>query len=387
MRDFTCPLSHFRAILASFQGGDIKALKLISLILLNTQLIFAAAIVDKETVLWKGGIIFYKIDSGFAHTDKLQLAMEYYERNTPIKFVERTSEKLYVTFKGGSGCKANIGMPSTANAVVFSDTCTYRSYLHELGHLTGLFHEQSRKDRDRFIKINWGNINSSDRDHFKKYSTMTTPGRDFQAYDYNSIMHYEEDAFSKNGGLTIERKDGGVLNPFQDRLTTTDLKAVKYLYKAYISHSCVVLRPNRLTVSYRAPSWQVKDGNKRYFKFNQKKNALAALEVIQHFNLKYLCHTGVGQKRVSFFKNQSLNAPSGNLSFSENCTNFSNLGLDVKMYGASKIGIFDKNSNRILGFGKDVKSSYTAFRFLKDQVIRKKCLIGLKKSGFIYWKR
>lgn len=30
--------------------------------------------------------------------------------------------------------------------------------MHEIMHALGIFHEQSRADRDRFVKVNWENI-------------------------------------------------------------------------------------------------------------------------------------------------------------------------------------------------------------------------------------
>jgi astacin len=51
------------------------------------------------------------------------------------------------------------GMKRGRQDLILVDACKRGSVIHEIGHTVGLCHEQSREDRDRFIKINWGNIN------------------------------------------------------------------------------------------------------------------------------------------------------------------------------------------------------------------------------------
>ncbi|CAL8238012.1 unnamed protein product [Boreogadus saida] len=53
----------------------------------------------------------------------------------------------------------------------------------------------TRSDRDKYVRINWRNINRRNAHNFKKQNTnnLNTP------YDYTSIMHYGRTAFSING--------------------------------------------------------------------------------------------------------------------------------------------------------------------------------------------
>ena len=60
--------------------------------------------------------------------------------------------------------------------------------IHELGHSVGLWHEQSRPDRDGYVSIQWENINPNALENFLKYSTSNVPTTN--QYDYGSIMHY-----------------------------------------------------------------------------------------------------------------------------------------------------------------------------------------------------
>lgn len=58
--------------------------------------------------------------------------------------------------------------------------------IHEMLHAAGLMHEQSRSDRDEYIRMIKENLKENiDNGNMAKTSTF-----DFNAYDYESIMQY-----------------------------------------------------------------------------------------------------------------------------------------------------------------------------------------------------
>lgn len=101
--------------------------------------------------------------------------------------------------------------------------------LHELMHALGIFHEQSRDDRDRFVKVHWDNIIPGFRNNFEKQSKKNT-SFNFE-YDYESIMHYGMNAFSKvKGKPTLTAKMTGKKLGQRKSLSKTDCLKINDLY-------------------------------------------------------------------------------------------------------------------------------------------------------------
>lgn len=98
------------------------------------------------------------------------------------------------------------------------------SYIHELGHTLGLNHEQQRLDRDNYIIIHTENIESGQQAQFMKI------GKAYGPFDFNSIMMYSSDAFSKNGKPTMTKKDGNTWTAQRDSLSSQDIINIRKIY-------------------------------------------------------------------------------------------------------------------------------------------------------------
>ena len=110
-------------------------------------------------------------------------------------------------------------------------TCIDRGIIaHELLHALGIWHEQSRSDRDNFVTINWNNIKPGFESNFYIQSTASLLGT---SYDLKSIMHYGSYAFSGNGLPTIVAKNPSIQLPdYHQSLTNTDVAGIRFLYKS-----------------------------------------------------------------------------------------------------------------------------------------------------------
>lgn len=69
----------------------------------------------------------------------------------------------------------------------------------------GFLHMQSSFDRDNYIEVLYNNIKPQMHSQFAKQGTNVVSHMG-GSYDYGSIMHYGERAFSMNGQITMKTK-------------------------------------------------------------------------------------------------------------------------------------------------------------------------------------
>ncbi|KAL8617482.1 hypothetical protein ACOMHN_048120 [Nucella lapillus] len=184
---------------------------------------------------WPGGVVYYDIDRYVFEEDEIRIlheAMHEWMRNTCIQFrpaSRYTRNKL--RFVDGDGCSSNVGMVYN-NRVTLAKGCRKKGVVvHELGHALGFHHEQTRPDRDDYVKIHRENIPVHMHYNFRKY-TWTVIRNLGVPYDYLSIMHYGKSAFSANGEVTIETIDKKYQDLIGNRrgLSFRDIKSANALY-------------------------------------------------------------------------------------------------------------------------------------------------------------
>ncbi|CAF1440048.1 unnamed protein product [Rotaria sordida] len=135
--------------------------------------------------------------------------------NNCIKFVPRGSNPVWLRIHPGQGCWSYMGRTKSNGAQDVSlqqPGCVHEGVaIHEFLHALGFAHEQTRPDRDRYVKVYPENMISGTEHNFQRFtnSEINTLG---EAYDYGSIMHYQNDAFSKNGKPTIRPSLAGYEN-------------------------------------------------------------------------------------------------------------------------------------------------------------------------------
>jgi len=187
----------------------------------------AAAAIEGSQYRWPGRTIPYEVDASLPVPQRVDGAIQHWETNTPIRFVKRTTENDYVSFEPGDGCSSQVGMQLGRQVITLGAECTQGNVIHEIGHTVGLWHEQSREDRDHYIEIDFTNI---DPDFIHNFDQHITDGDDIGSYDYGSIMHYPSNAFAVDPSRpTIKTKNGAQIGQ-RKTLSELDAAAVKFLY-------------------------------------------------------------------------------------------------------------------------------------------------------------
>jgi len=179
---------------------------------------------------WTDGIIPYKITANHPERKNILDAIDYLSSNTNICLVPRSNQRDYVQFvRYNLGCWSYVGRQGGMQEINIGN-CDFGAVVHEICHAIGLFHEQSRSDRDSYISVNWDNIDPSQQQNFQKH---VSSGIDIGSYDYHSIMHYPAWAFSSTGAQTISCEGrSGCPNTMGQRnqLSSGDLQGIQYLY-------------------------------------------------------------------------------------------------------------------------------------------------------------
>jgi len=214
---------------------------------------------------WPNGIVPYVMDGLTSAQEAIvKGGVDEVNSKTCVNVKPRTNENAYVRITSqNSGCWASqLGYGGEyEHRLNLQDnsegTCMLKgTVVHEILHILGFDHEQTRPDRDQYIDIKWDNIITQYSSQFYKnadpsntnakacsgetgdeqdncYSGNVAETFGVQ-YDYGSVMHYGQYAFSNNyPAITIEplKSLNGIVLGSANGMSELDVEKTNKAYK------------------------------------------------------------------------------------------------------------------------------------------------------------
>ncbi len=192
---------------------------------------FSGIVINGGGFRWPGGVVPYVVDPTLPDQQRIPDAITLIEATTGgVTLVPRTTEADYIKFTPSMVCNSAVGRQGGEQGINLAPGCPAGSVAHEVLHALGMFHEQSRCDRDGFVQILTANIQSGREFNFDNNCSL---GTDLGNYNFGSLMHYGLYDFSSNGLPTMQLRPGvtysGTIGQ-RDSLDISDIFTVNWLY-------------------------------------------------------------------------------------------------------------------------------------------------------------
>ncbi len=146
------------------------------------------------TNFWPGGMVAYEFDTNVsaANQNLMLAAMAEWQAVANVQFFPRNGQVAYIHISDSDGNWSEVGYNGGRVSMGIFNWGWRFIMAHELGHALGMWHEQSRPDRDTYVTIEEDRIQSGQEHNFNRHDEADVYG----PYDFGSVMHYDQCAFS-----------------------------------------------------------------------------------------------------------------------------------------------------------------------------------------------
>ena len=200
---------------------------------------------------WPNGIVPYAVASDFVDRALVTRALDEYHRKTSLRFVARTTQNDYIRYvnqakflssmspigRQGGGQEVKINFFRLSDGTRRGDSEMVTTIIHETAHSLGIKHEQSRSDRDSFLRFDYDC--EWDNRFWYEISGNFATSPEFQrvgTYDFDSVMQYPSiPGTKKDTGAScyyfVRRNDGAAISGGSE-LSDGDVQTIAQRYGA-----------------------------------------------------------------------------------------------------------------------------------------------------------
>ncbi len=314
---------------------------------------------------WPNCTVYYTVESSLPNKNRVYDAIAHWEKYTNLRFIKRTNQTAYVNFRKGSGCSSSVGRTGGKQNINLANGCSTGNTIHEIGHAIGLWHEQSRKDRNSYVTVNFGNIQSGKSHNFKTYVQRGMDGTEYTStLDFGSIMMYGPYSFSKNGQPTITKKNGSTYSVQRNALSWNDRVGISkmYPYKPCGSQDCIPFNPNNLRIVRNSSgTYSIADGSHYVFSAPNYTEARKIRDIVKRYGFNKSCFV---KRPNPSFKYQLVGYSASNVqpAAGEDIIRFNPNNIDVQKKGG-RWKIVDGN-RYLFDFGNSESEARKALCFI-----------------------
>lgn len=186
---------------------------------------------------WPGGVVPYTINSDLSSsTTLIRQSMNSIENASGVRFVQRTNQSNYVTFRSSPierNCTANPGMRGGQQFITLGSGCLVPYVItHEILHALGFKHTHSRSDREQHVIIYWNRIQPDFHSAYEMVNVNTH--QNVGPYDFSSVMHYMGHEFAiTEGTRTMVRRSNPTASLGGTSLSVGDRNTLVEMYGRY----------------------------------------------------------------------------------------------------------------------------------------------------------
>jgi uncharacterized protein (TIGR03437 family) len=199
---------------------------------------------------WPNATMPYVIDPDIPNPQRILDGIAHWNTKTQFHIVPRSTEANYVHFQRSTtldaACSSYLGMVGGGQPIATTDNCPTGSVIHELGHAWGLEHEQVRSDRNGNVTVLYQNM---DKRFMYNFDEALTSSKDAGYYDFDSIMHYGANDFSRATLDTMETVPVGVPIGQRNGLSAGDIDGISRAYNLIPTATTITTVPAGLPIT------------------------------------------------------------------------------------------------------------------------------------------